>query len=83
MSVTFCLLVRQELQCVDQVVTYFVWRGMRPKHLRIAAIRTILYDKDSVWIPPDVLASACSTPSVALLLLLLLDVAVPDETHQM
>ena len=74
-TVILRLLVRQELECVDQVVTYSMCRS-----ISFMAVRTILYYQDSVRIPPSALAATWSTPSLALLLL---DVAVPDETHQM
>ena len=40
--------------------------GMRPKHLRLAGIRTVLCHQDSVRVPPIALAAARHTPPVAL-----------------
>ena len=51
------LLIRQELECVDQVVAH-------------SGVRTVLYDQDSVRIPPAAPAATCSTLPIDLPLLL-------------
>ena len=70
-AVTIFLLVCQDLERVDQVLTDSVWRRVCSKHFSRLEVRAVLYDQDSVQIPPVVPATTCRTPPVALLLLLL------------
>ena len=67
-TVTSHLLVRHELECVDESVAYSMWRSERSEDLCFTAVRGIQCDQDSVRIPAVVLAVTCSTPPVALLL---------------
>ena len=59
-----------ELECVDKLVSCSLWRSTRSEDLCFTVVRTILYDEDNDRISPVVLAATCSTPPIALFLLL-------------
>ena len=62
-TVTSMLLIRQGLECVDEIVTYSMWWSLCSED------RAILCDQDSVRVPPVVLAATRSAPRVALLII--------------
>ena len=64
-TVTSMLLIRQELECVDQIVTYSMWWSLCSED------RAILCDQDSVRVPPVVLTTTRSAPRVALLIIII------------
>ena len=76
LSPSICL-VCQELECTHQVLAHTIRWSLGSKHLRFAAVRAVLYNQDSVRVPPVVLAATRGTPPVALLLLHPAAVVVP------
>ena len=57
-AVAIFLLVRQELERIDQVVTHSLLCRVCPKYVGTSVVRAVLYDQDSVRGPPLVLAAA-------------------------
>ena len=70
-TVTSHLLVCQELESADKILTHTLRRSMGPENLRRAAVRAVLRTQDAVRVPPVVLTTARRSPPTALLLLLL------------
>ena len=75
-AVTIFLLIRQQLERVDQIVTSPLRRCMRFEHLRFIGIGTELHHQYSVGRSPFVLASTSRTPPAAVLLSVV-TIAVP------
>ena len=71
------LLLRRELECVDQVVACSVWRSVRSANFCFSAVRAVLCDQDSLRISPVVLATTCCTTSCTAPLLFLVAIAMP------
>ena len=70
-TVAILMLIRQELDCVEQVVKNSVWCRARSKHFRFSAVRATRYDQESVQIPPighhTLHATSCTASSHALM----------------
>ena len=49
------VLVRQLLKSTHEILAHTGWWGMRQKHFRSLCVRTVVYDQDSVRVPPNVL----------------------------
>ena len=55
-----------ELERIDQLVAHSLRRSVSSKNCCFSAVRTVLYDQDSVRISPTVLAAACRTPPICI-----------------
>ena len=75
-AITIFVLVRQQLERMDQVVTEPQRRCVRFGHLRFIGIDTELYDQYPVGCSPVVLASTGRAPPIAMLLLSVVAVSV-------
>ena len=62
-------LIRQEHECVHQILAHTLWRGVGPKQFHLAAVRAVLNKQDSDRFPPVALAAACRTTFLDELLL--------------
>ena len=65
-AVSARLLSRQELESGYEVLARAMRRGVRPKHLRLAGVRAVLYEHDPVRLPPIALTAARRLPPVTL-----------------
>ena len=65
-TVDIFLLVRQELERIDQIVTHSLRRSVCPKYCGISVVRAVWFDHASVRSPQIALASSSRTPPVSL-----------------
>ena len=67
----------QQIQSTHEVLASTLRWCVSPKHLRLTGFRTVLFNHDSVRVPPITLAATSRAPPVALLLPALGAVTVP------